>query len=142
MTANQPAALSIDNLFEGTSAEIEFVVTQADMHSFSHLSGDMNPLHLDESFAISKGFQGTVVYGALIIAKISQLIGMRLPGKNSVWSSVNLSFKKPLYVGVAAKVCAVVTARSESTGMIELALKVMANEQILAKGKAEVLIVK
>jgi len=89
-------------------------------------SGDYNPLHTDEAFARSKGFDGVVVYGALLTAKVSQLIGMRLPGRDSVWASMALEFRMPLYVGQAAQVEGTVAEVSESTGLVVLKIAVRA----------------
>jgi len=107
---------------------------------YAGASGDFNPLHTDDAFARSKGFDGAVVYGALMVAKVSQLIGMRLPGRDSVWASVSLDFRKPLYVAQPAQVEGVVTDVSESTGMVALKLTVRAAGKVLAKGTAEVVL--
>ena len=110
------------------------------MQQFAELSGDFNPLHTDDAFARTKGFDGVVVYGALMVAKVSQLIGMQLPGRDSVWVGIALDFRKPLYVGQAAQVEGVVTEASESTGMVALKVTVRANGKVLAKGTAEVVV--
>lgn len=142
MTTALPQAqiLALDELAEGLRTTFEFSVTARQMQQFAKLSGDFNPLHTDNAFARSKGFEGAVVYGALMIAKISQLIGMRLPGRNSVWANVSLDFRNPLYVGQTALVEGVVTAVSESTGMVDLTLTVRAVGKVLAKGTAEVVV--
>lgn len=132
----------VGQIVTGTTANVPFVVSRDDMARFASLSGDFNPLHADDLFARQKGFDGTVVYGALLIAKVSQLIGMRLPGRDAVWLSVAMDFVKPLYVDQRACVHGLVTHFSASTGMVELKLKICsAAEQVLAKGRAEVLIV-
>ena len=110
------------------------------MLEFATLSGDFNPLHIDDAFARDRGFKGVVVYGALLVAKISQLIGMQLPGRNSVWASVSLDFRKPLYVGQPAQVVGVVNMVSDSTGMAELMITVRAANKVLAKGTAQVIV--
>lgn len=138
--ALQPRALARDELVEGLQARVEFAVTAAQMRQFAELSGDFNPLHTDDEFARSKGFKGAVVYGALLIAKVSQLIGMQLPGRDSVWASVALDFRQPLYVGQVAQVEGVVTQVSESTGMVVLKLTLRADGKLLAKGSAEVVV--
>ncbi len=125
---------------EGLQTTVDFHVTAQQMQQFAELSGDFNPLHTDDAFARSKGLEGAVVYGALMVAKVSQLIGMRLPGRDSVWASVSLDFRKPLYVGQAAQVEGVITAVSESTGMVGLKLTVRAAGKVLAKGTAEVVV--
>lgn len=139
--ANEARVLGLDQLAEGTKAVVDFTVTAAQMQAFADLSGDHNPLHTDDAFARAKRFDGAVVYGALLIAKVSQLIGMQLPGRDSVWASLSMDFRKPLYVGQAAQVEGTVTEVSQSTGMVALQLAVRANGKVLAKGQAEVLLV-
>ena len=133
-------AFKASELTVGQSAVVEFVVSESDMLAFAELSGDHNPLHTNDEFAQSKGFLGRVVHGALMAAKVSQLIGMRLPGQDSVWTALSLDFRKPLYIGEAARVEGVVEAVSESGGIVRLKLTLRAGEKLLAKGKAEVVI--
>ncbi|MDB5799936.1 MAG: hypothetical protein JWL63_875 [Rhodocyclales bacterium] len=134
------ATLALNELAEGHSASVDFTITHDDMRAFAVISGDRNPLHTDDTFARSKGFEGAVVYGALLVAKASQLIGMKLPGRDAVWASVSMEFRKPLYVNQAAQVEGTVAGVSVSTGMIELKLSVRAAGKLLAKGQAEVLL--
>jgi acyl dehydratase len=136
----QAQSLTLNELVQGLQAAIEFKVTAAQMQQFAELSGDFNPLHTNEAFARGKGFDGVVVYGALIVAKVSQLIGMRLPGRDSVWASISLDFRKPLYVGQLARVEGAVVDASASTGMVTLKLTVRAADKVLAKGTAEVVV--
>ena len=130
----------LSELAEGLQAIVDFSVTTQEMLEFAKLSGDFNPLHTDDAFARDKGFKGVVVYGALLVAKISQLIGMQLPGRNSVWASVSLDFRNPLYVGQPAQVVGVVNMVSDSTGMAELMFTVRAADKVLAKGTAQVIV--
>lgn len=136
----QCASWTRDNLAPGVRDGVDFAVSAQDMAAFAALSGDYNPLHTDPAFARAKGFDGVVVYGALLVAKVSQLIGMRLPGRDSIWSSVALRFHAPLFVGDAARVEGEVVALSRATGLCELKLTVTRGERLIAKGKAEVLL--
>jgi len=142
MTTTLPQArvLVPADLAPGLQACVEFHVTAQQMQQFAELSGDFNPLHTDDAFARGKGFEGAVVYGGLLIAKVSQLIGMRLPGRDGVWASVQLDFRRPLYVGQAAEVEGVVASVSASTGMVDLKLTLRAAGKVLAKGTAEVVV--
>lgn len=140
--APESRAIAWSELAEGAAASVDFVVGGEDLRQFAALSGDFNPLHVDADFARSKGFDGVVVHGALLVAKISQLIGMRLPGRDSVWTGLSLQFRHPLYVGQQARVEAVVARLSPATGMVLLKLTLRAGETLLAKGEAEVLLVR
>jgi acyl dehydratase len=140
--AAQCQTLLWSDLQEGRSASVDFVVSAEELQQFATLSGDFNPLHVDADFARSKGFEGAVVHGALLLAKVSQLIGMQLPGRDSVWTGISLQFRQPLYLGRQARVEAVVGRLSEATGMVVLKLKLFAGQNLLAKGEAEVLLVR
>lgn len=143
MNARDSLSLALEDITEGMSASVDFVVDANDMARFAELSGDHNPLHRDDAFARAKGFEGAVVYGGLIVAKVSQLIGMRLPGRDAVWASLGLDFRKPLYVGREAQVEGSVASVSAATGMLTLKLRVRAaSGELLARGTAEVLLVR
>jgi acyl dehydratase len=129
-----------EGLAEGASERVRFRVDDRQMSQFAELSGDLNPLHTDAAFARAKGFEGRVVYGALVLAKLSQLIGMRLPGRDGVWASVTLDFRSPLLVDEEAELEATVASYSASTGLLELRLTLRRAGKLLAKGRAEVIV--
>jgi 3-hydroxybutyryl-CoA dehydratase len=134
----EPRRLSLLEISEGMVAVIDFCVSEDDMMSFAHLSGDHNPLHLSNNHARDAGFEGSVVYGALIIAQVSRLIGMELPGLHSIWNGVSLDFRAPLYVDQDARLTGTVIHTSEATQSVSLALHVEADGQTIAKGKATI----
>jgi len=141
MSFPQSRKLVWADLAVGGKASFDFIVSAEDMAQFAALSGDYNPLHIDDAFARAKQFEGKVVYGALIIAKVSRLIGMDLPGRDSVWTNVSFQFNRPLYVGQTATLEGVVANLSEATGGVELKLTLKVEGRVLAKGTAEVLLV-
>lgn len=130
-----------EQIAPGMHDRLDFTVSAADMRAFAELSGDYNPLHTDAAFAHAKGFTGVVVYGALLVAKLSNVIGMKLPGRDSVWVSFALQFHEPLFLDEPAWVEAEVSAVSAATGLVSLRLAVRAGDRQLAKGKAEVMLV-
>jgi acyl dehydratase len=137
----QARALELCELSPGQSVVVELSIDEAQLRQFAELSGDFNPLHTDDAFARSKGFRGRVVYGALLVAKISEVIGMRLPGQNSVWASLSLEFLEPLYVDEPVQLEAVVLRTSPGTGLVELKLTLRRDGKKLSKGRAEVIVV-
>ncbi|MES1188285.1 MAG: MaoC/PaaZ C-terminal domain-containing protein [Myxococcales bacterium] len=137
----EAVTLTFAELTEGVRVVAPLCIDAGQMQRFAELSGDFNPLHTDDAFARRKGFDGQVVYGALLIAKISELIGMRLPGKNSVWASLSVDFLKPLYVDQSAELEAVVARTSTGTGLVELGLTLRRGDKRLLKGRAEVIVV-
>ena len=88
-----------DDLAIGISAQFEVEVTFELMTAFANLSGDTNPLHMDEEFAQKSGYPGRVVFGMLTASFYSRLVGVYLPGKRALLDGIDLEFKSPAYIG-------------------------------------------
>ena len=108
------------------------------MRAFAEVSGDRNPMHSDAMRAHAAGFQGPIVYGGLILAKISELLGMDLPGPGCVWVKVDLSFVGALYVGEVATLEATVTHVSTAVNLITIKHVLRAAGRVIARGTSEV----
>jgi len=80
---------------EGFTAKITFEM----MDSFRAISGDINPLHNDKTYANEHGFNDRVVFGMLTSSFLSTLAGVYLPGEKSLIHEVDVKFKKPVFVG-------------------------------------------
>jgi 3-hydroxybutyryl-CoA dehydratase len=128
--------LTADNQMVGASTEFDFTVSRVDQLGFAEISGDFNPLHLDAEFAKSKGMQGAVVYGALIVAKISRVIGMQLPGSQGIWSALKIDFREPLYVGQTARLSAEIGHYSEATRSLTVKIRVNCGDRLIATATA------
>ena len=83
----------------GMSAIYSKTITDADILLFSGVSGDTNPLHLDQDFAASTMFKSRIAHGMLSASLISTIFGTKLPGPGCVYLSQNLRFKAPVRSG-------------------------------------------
>ncbi|WP_418213337.1 MaoC/PaaZ C-terminal domain-containing protein [Bacteroides difficilis] len=75
-----------------------FKVTEDVYNAFQLCSGDFNPLHTDERFAKSKGFNERVMYGNILNAFVSKLIGECLPTQNVLINSQDISYRQPVFM--------------------------------------------
>jgi 3-hydroxybutyryl-CoA dehydratase len=132
----RPRVLGFGELSEGMSVAVPFTVSQADMEAFLALSGDASRIHLDADFARSCGFAGPVVYGALIVARLSNLVGMHIPGDLGLATSWKIDFHRPLYVNDNAVMHAEITHVSPATHTVKLKFHVMVGERLIATGTA------
>lgn len=124
------------------SFSFEHIILQSDVDSFAALSGDFNPLHVDEDFAINTGFRRPVVHGIFTASLVSRLVGMHLPGPGALWVSQNFDFKGPAFVGDNLLISAKVIRVSHSVKIATMQMKVtnQKNELILeGQGKVTVL---
>jgi 3-hydroxybutyryl-CoA dehydratase len=137
---NVSISLAWNDLHEDMNVEIPFCVSAEDMRQFAKLSGDENPLHYDSDFAQKKGFKGPVVYGALIIAQVSRLIGMHLPGRNGMLVGLKMKFSVPLMVNEKAILKAHLDTKSTAARLVSIRLRVESNDRLIATGQADVVV--
>lgn len=88
-----------EDLELGMSAAVSRTVSEADILMFAGVSGDSNPVHLDQEFAASTMFGGRIAHGMLSAGLISAVFGTRLPGPGCIYLSQNLKFKAPVKIG-------------------------------------------
>ena len=89
----------LDDLSVGMSGVYAKTVTDADIVMFAGISGDTNPVHLDELFADQTRFKGRIAHGMLSASFISTVLGTRLPGPGCVYCSQTLKFRAPVKAG-------------------------------------------
>lgn len=82
----------------GFSAEFKCHIDESMLNDFKKISGDVNPLHIDDCFARKQNFPRRVAYGMLIASFYSTLAGVYLPGKYCLLQSVNTDFISPVYI--------------------------------------------
>lgn len=84
---------------EGQSASLTRTVTAEDVASFAQVSGDTNPVHLDEAYASTTRFGKRIAHGLLSLSYLSAVLGTRFPGPGTIYLSQNVSFLAPVYLG-------------------------------------------
>jgi 3-hydroxybutyryl-CoA dehydratase len=90
---------SIDQLQVGQRATFTKLVTQADIDDFARVTGDDNPIHLDEAWAATSVFKGRISHGLLTAGLISATIGTQLPGPGTLYLSQSLRWTAPARPG-------------------------------------------
>lgn len=90
---------SFEEIKVGMEEHFSVTITPEMMQQFRQITGDVNPLHCDETFAREKGFEGEVAYGMLTASFLSTMAGVYLPGENSLIQSVEVKFVKPVFPG-------------------------------------------
>lgn len=128
-----------EELTIGMKCSFEVSVTQEMMKQFQNITGDDNPLHNDNDFAVARGFQGEVVYGMLTASFMSTIAGMYLPGERSLIHSMEGKFLKPAYVGETLTVCGEVKDKNDLFRLIELVIIIYNDKkEKIYKGKMKV----
>ncbi len=83
----------------GDSVSVSKTITDEDIHRFAEVSGDHNPLHLEDAYATTTRFGRRIAHGMLSASLISNAIGNRLPGRGALYLGQTLRFTAPVYPG-------------------------------------------
>ena len=94
----------------GDTATMSKRISDKDVRMFADISGDRNPVHLEDEFAATTFFKKRIAHGALSGALISAVLGMLLPGPGTIYLSQTMNFKAPVYIGEEITARVAVTA--------------------------------
>jgi len=124
----------------GDSAEITKTIEQSDIDAFARVTGDHNPVHVDEEFAKTTRFGRRIAHGMLTASLISAVLANKLPGEGSVYLGQTLTFVAPVFPG--DEITARVTVREirEDKPILKLeTVCVNQRDEIVIRGEATVL---
>ena len=138
---SNPLNYSFNEIKIGLEHHFEISINEKLEEDFAQISGDFNPLHMDEQYAKKTKFGKRVCHGMLLGSFFSRLIGMYLPGKNALYFSQNLNFIEPCFIGDIIIVKGKITDKSEATKMIKIETTIKNDTgKILVEGIAQVLV--
>ncbi|OUD12322.1 MaoC family dehydratase [Thioflexithrix psekupsensis] len=89
----------LEDLSVGLSERYAKTITDADIVLFAGVSGDTNPVHINQEFAEQTLFKGRIAHGMLTASLISTVLGTKLPGPGAIYVSQQLKFKAPVRIG-------------------------------------------
>jgi 3-hydroxybutyryl-CoA dehydratase len=95
-------------------------ITDADIVRFAEVSGDRNPVHLDEAYATRSPFGQRIAHGFLTGSLISAVIGMEMPGPGSIYLGQTLKFLAPVHIGDTVTVSVEVIGVREEKRLLTL----------------------
>jgi len=132
---------TFDEIPIGHAKNFSVKIDEEMLDSFANISGDFNPLHMDEQYAKTTQFKGRVCHGMLLASFLSRLIGMYIPGKFSLYFSQSLNFRAPCFIGDEVTITGTVTEKHNSTKMLTLKTVISnQNENCLVDGIAKVIV--
>jgi 3-hydroxybutyryl-CoA dehydratase len=93
------ADVKFEEIKVGDVASFSKTLSESDVYTFAGVSGDFNPIHVNEEFAKGTRFGARIAHGILTASLVSTVIGTALPGKNSLYLSQDMKFVAPVYIG-------------------------------------------
>lgn len=134
-----PPGLTIEQLTVGQSASLTRTVTQQDIDTFAVVSGDTNPVHIDEAWAKNSFFKGRISHGVLTAGLISAVIGMQLPGPGTIYLSQTLKWTLPVRPGDELTATATIREVVTEKNRVILDTVVTRGEETVLSGEALVM---
>lgn len=129
-----------EDLEVGESAQSTYAVTDKMIESFAELTGDDNPLHLDEIYASETAFGERIAHGMLSGGFISAVIGAKLPGYGAIYISQSLRFKRPVRIGDEVVVSVTITGLDDAKARASLSTVCRVGGKTVVEGEALVLV--
>jgi 3-hydroxybutyryl-CoA dehydratase len=130
----------LEELEVGQTAELKRSVAEGDLAAFAAVTGDVNPLHLDQAYAATTPFKGRIAHGMLSAGYISAVLGTRLPGPGAVYVSQSLSFRRPVRIGDEVTAEVKVTAIDPARGRVTLETRCVVAGKSVLEGEAVVIV--
>jgi 3-hydroxybutyryl-CoA dehydratase len=90
---------TIEQIKVGNTAEFSKTVSESDVYLYAGITGDLNPAHINETYAKDTFFKTRIAHGMLTAGFISRILGMQLPGPGTIYMRQSLSFLAPVRFG-------------------------------------------
>ena len=138
---DQPLEQRFEDIELGQKKKFTIKITESMINNFAMISGDYNPLHMDENYASTTPFKSRLCHGMLLASLFSRLVGMYLPGKHALLFSQSLNFPNVCFIGDTVTVEGEVLDKSEGTRIITVKTKILNNSgSSLVEGQAKIIV--
>ena len=133
-------AIPIEDIQIGMKVSYSQTITDSDIKTFAGLSGDHNPVHVDEKYAENSRFKRRIAHGLMSAGFFSQLFGTKLPGPGCVYTAQSLKFLRPVYINDTVVATVQVIAIDLLRKRVWFKTYCTVNNKIVIDGEAEIYI--
>lgn len=132
--------LYIEDLEVGQSASVTKIVSDEDIRRFAEITGDTNPVHLDDEYAAGTAFGGRIAHGMLSAGLISAVIGTHLPGPGTVYLDQSVKFRLPIRPGDEVETRVTITDINARRRRVTLSTDCYVGGKRVTQGEAVVMV--
>lgn len=131
---------SYEDLHQGDKASFSKTISETDVYLFAGVSGDFNPMHVNEVYCRQTQFKSRVAHGPLTQSLIATVLGTKLPGLGTIALELFIRFLLPVYIGDTVTATAEVAEKQEDKKWVRLNTTWINQEQkLVAEGYALVI---
>ncbi|WP_372737811.1 MaoC family dehydratase [Neptunomonas sp.] len=126
----------LEDLEVGMSAFYAKTISESDVYMFAGISGDNNPIHINDEYAKTTPFKKRIVHGMFSAALISTVAGTRLPGPGAIYIDQQIKFRAPVFIGDTAKATLTISEIDEKRRRVTTKTDVHVGDTLVATGSA------
>jgi len=131
-----------EDLSTGMSESYTRTIRDEDIQQFAEVSGDTNPLHLDDDFAATTRFEKRIAHGMLSGSFISTIVGTKLPGPGCLYRSQTLKFRAPVFIGDTVTATVTITELDQRRGVVTFNTVCTVGDTDVIRGEAVMMVPK
>lgn len=132
--------LAFEDLQIGQEAAIRQLVSEDDVKRFAQLTGDTNPIHLNEAYAANSRFGGRIAHGLFTASLISAVFGTKLPGPGAVYLSQTMKFRAPVFIGDEVLAQVEITALDPGRQRATFFCTCSVGDKVVLDGEAQIMV--
>lgn len=110
---------SIDEIAIGDKASFTKTISESDVYQFAGITGDLNPLHVNEEYARQTIFGTRIAHGSLTASLVSTVLGTQLPGLGSIAYESHCRFRQPVHFGDTITATVEAVEKNESRNIVK-----------------------
>jgi 3-hydroxybutyryl-CoA dehydratase len=122
---------TIDEIKVGDKAYFAKTISESDIVQYSGITGDVNPIAVDATFASKTRYKKRVAHGMLIASFFSNIIGTKLPGPGSIHVSYKVKFTKPVFIGDTVETKVEIVAVDKNNNTVDVLVESINQEGVV-----------
>jgi 3-hydroxybutyryl-CoA dehydratase len=130
----------IKDIKVGMTESFTKTITDVDVKMYAELSGDVNPVHIDEDYAKKSRFGRKIAHGLFSAGFFSAIFGTKLPGTGCVYVSQNLNFKRPVYIDDMVVATVTVLEVDQKSKKVKFKTECKVKQKVVIDGSAVIFI--
>lgn len=130
----------LEDLSIGMTSSFEKTITDKDIQAFAAITGDTNPVHLDDEYAATTPFKARIAHGMMSAGLISTVLGTQLPGPGCIYLDQQIKFRAPVFIQDTVVATVTVEEINQRRGRVTLKTQCFVNDKLVADGTASMMV--
>ena len=130
----------LEDLTIGMASSYEKTFTAQDVKAFATITGDTNPVHINEAYAATTPFKTCIAHGMLSAGLISTVLGTQLPGPGCIYLEQQIKFRAPVYINDTVVATVTIEEINQRRGRVSLKTQCFVNDKLVADGTASMMV--